>query len=500
MADGCIIAPLSRCEPGVRPFSIRATGTSPSCSSSRSSSASSCISRFAHASPAGPPPTIAIPTSIRSSAASSKAPMNSFSDSTGGGNSIGAIPVAMAGSAALLRLDRVGELGDDLVQISDHTEVGELEDRRVLVLVDRDDVLRGLHTDLVLDRARDAEREVELRCDRLTGLADLRGVGVPARVDDRARRGHGAAECAGEVLGELEVLGLAEPASTAHEQVGVLDVHVGAALLAALHELRLGRPVGQRHVDLLDLRRAVAGLVHLERVESPDDDPGLADVVDVHDRRVLEDRALGDELAVLRLDRRDLHRHAGVQARGEAGPDLEAEQAAAEQRVAVAVVLDQLRHHVDDRLREALWRPRDVGLRRAVLAELRGEIGRQVVAVADEHRVRLLAELVRELGGLGDRAERVLVELAVVVEYVGEDPAHARSFLSSSHDTIFSTVSSVSSSSMISPASFSGGGLMDRTRVLEPSSPTLPASIWTSPVDFVSSGFFFAPMIALSDG
>src|SRR3954447_9950369 len=254
MADGCIIAPLSRCEPGVRPFSIRATGTSPSCSSSRSSSASSCISRFAHASPAGPPPTIAIPTSIRSSAASSKAPMNSFSDSTGGGNSIGAIPVAMAGSAALLRLDRVGELGDDLVQISDHTEVGELEDRRVLVLVDRDDVLRGLHADLVLDRARDAGGEVELRPDGLAGLADLRRVRVPPGVDARARRRDRAAERARELLELLEALGLAEPASTGDEHVRVLDVDVGAALLAALDHLRLQRVGGILDLDVLDRR------------------------------------------------------------------------------------------------------------------------------------------------------------------------------------------------------------------------------------------------------
>src|SRR3712207_7393219 len=49
--------------------------------------------------------------------------------------------------------------------------------------------------------------------------------------------------------------------------------------------------------------------------------------------RSLQDRALGDELAVLDADVGDFHADAGVQARGEAGADLEAEQAAAEQRV-----------------------------------------------------------------------------------------------------------------------------------------------------------------------
>jgi hypothetical protein len=63
--------------------------------------------------------------------------------------------------------------------------------------------------------------------------------------------------------------------------------------------------------------------------------------------------------------------------------------------------------------------------------------------------MRLCADLARELGRLGDGAEGVLVELALVVEYVSEDPAHPSNFLSSSQATICWTVSSVSSSSMI---------------------------------------------------
>src|SRR3954469_21259815 len=145
------MAPLSRCEPVVLPFSMRATGTSPSSSASCGSSSSSCIRRTAQASPAGPPPTITTPTSIRSSSGSVGAPTNSLPESTGGGNSAGETPIA--GSAALLGLHGLGQLRQDLVEIADDAEVGELEDRRVLVLVDRDDVLRGLHADLVLDRA-----------------------------------------------------------------------------------------------------------------------------------------------------------------------------------------------------------------------------------------------------------------------------------------------------------------------------------------------------------
>ena len=202
------------------------------------------------------------------------------------------------------------------------------------------------------------------------------------------------------------------------------------------------------------MRRA-AGLLDLERVQAPDDHADAGAVVHGGDLRVLQDRALGDELAVLDPDRRDLHAHAGVQPRGEAGADLEAEQAAAEQRVPVAAGLDRRRHRVHDRLREALRAFDAVDLRRAVVAELTPPDRRD--ALAHDDRVALGAELGREAGALGDGAERVLVDRAVVVQRVDQNPAHDRSFLSSSHATIFSTVSLVSSSSMIWPADFAGG-------------------------------------------
>src|SRR4051794_15363983 len=246
-----MFAPESRCAPATLPFSITATGTSPSFSVSSGSSSSSCRSLLAQASPAGPPPTIATPTSIRSSGASVGGPIT-LSESKGGGNSLGATAgmwkgsftrrAASRSSAALLGFDRLGQLGDDLVQVAHHPEVRELEDRRVRVLVDRQDVLRVLHPDLVLDRPGDAGGEVQLRRHGLTGLADLGRVGVPAGVDDRTGRGDGAAHRLGQFLGELEALRGAEAAAAADEDVGVLDVDVGAALLAALDHRRLGRP------------------------------------------------------------------------------------------------------------------------------------------------------------------------------------------------------------------------------------------------------------------
>src|SRR5262249_26800965 len=126
----------------------------------------------------------------------------------------------------------------------------------------------------------------------------------------------------------------------------------------------------------------------------------------------------------------------------------------------------------------------------------------------DEDRVRLATELGGELRALGDRALRVLVDRALVVERVDKDVRHSDQFLSraqmslrsSSQATIFSTVSLVSSSSMMRPAALAGGALAAVHCAAELSPPTFEASMPTSPVVTASSGFFFAPMIAFSDG
>src|SRR5262249_49673717 len=69
---------------------------------------------------------------------------------------------------ALLRL--LGELRDDDIQVADDAEVAEAEDRRLFVLVDRDDQPGGAHPGLVLHRAGDAAGDVDRRLHRLAGL------------------------------------------------------------------------------------------------------------------------------------------------------------------------------------------------------------------------------------------------------------------------------------------------------------------------------------------
>ena len=63
-------------------------------------------------------------------------------------------------------LQALGELGQHLVQVTDNTEVGVGEDRRVLVPVDRDDDLGVVDADHVLHLTGDADGQVEVGLDR----------------------------------------------------------------------------------------------------------------------------------------------------------------------------------------------------------------------------------------------------------------------------------------------------------------------------------------------
>src|SRR5256885_16059792 len=94
----------------------------------------------------------------------------------------------------------------DLEQVADDPVITDLENRRVLVLVDRDDDLRRAHAGEVLDRARDPDRDVERRGDGLPRLAHLIGVRPPARVPHRPGRSDrgAAAEPPGHPGAQLE--------------------------------------------------------------------------------------------------------------------------------------------------------------------------------------------------------------------------------------------------------------------------------------------------------
>jgi len=87
----------------------------------------------------------------------------------------------------------------ELEQITDQSDVGHLEDRGILVLVDGDDDLRILHVGKVLDRSRNTDRDIDFGANDLAGLADLIVVGNIARIDGRTPCTDASTELVGEV-------------------------------------------------------------------------------------------------------------------------------------------------------------------------------------------------------------------------------------------------------------------------------------------------------------
>ena len=114
-----------------------------------------------------------------------------------GGYAVDALGANVASFLSAL-VELLGQLRHDLEQVADQADVGDLEDRRVLVLVDRDDDLRILHAREVLDRAGNADRDIDFGRDDLAGLADLIVVGRIAGVD----RGAAGADPGLELVGE----------------------------------------------------------------------------------------------------------------------------------------------------------------------------------------------------------------------------------------------------------------------------------------------------------
>src|SRR5216117_4356570 len=144
-ACGLTTAPERQCSPSAAAFS--STPMLRAGPSRRARPASS----IAAARPAGPAPTISTSSSIRSPAPEEPTGRISRSSGSGGWYCAGiTFPVLH-----MQFLDLFREPRDHLEQISHDPVIGHLEDRRVLVLVDRDDHLRGAHAGEVLDRAGD---------------------------------------------------------------------------------------------------------------------------------------------------------------------------------------------------------------------------------------------------------------------------------------------------------------------------------------------------------
>ena len=91
-------------------------------------------------------------------------------------------------------------------EVRDKPVIGHLEDRRLFVLVDRDDDLAVLHPREVLDRTRDADRDVEVRRHDLARLPHLPVVRRVAGIDRGTARADGGAELVGKAFDQRETV------------------------------------------------------------------------------------------------------------------------------------------------------------------------------------------------------------------------------------------------------------------------------------------------------
>src|SRR5918995_59726 len=388
--------------------------------------------------------------------------------------------------------DELGQLRHDRVQVADDAEIGELEDGRVGVLVDRDDRLRALHPDLVLDRARDPAGDVERRRDGLPRLTDLRGVRVPAGVDDCARGRDGASEGLRQLLDERELLRLAETAPAGDDHVRVLDRR--AALLRVRLLDHLGRERVLLQVRLEGLDGAGRGpLGRIERAGPEQADARRRLPADVDDDRVAESRLLADELAPVTRDVGQLPVEPCVQTRRQGGGDVGRQDRLAEEDRVDLLVGDELGDRVDARLRQRRFQPRivrDVARGRTVLPRL---LGQPVEAGADDHA----RDVAVEARSLREDRQRALLQLAVVM-LEEDEGADQSSLFSARKATICSAALPSSSILRVSPRG--GGSFSARTSVFDPCSPALLPSRPRSASETVSCGFDFAPMIPFRDG
>src|SRR5258708_14986998 len=92
------------------------------------------------------------------------------------------------------------------------------------MFVECDDGARAFHANDVLNRAADAEREIQLGCNRLAGGTDLAVHGMPAIVADGTRGGEIGAECVGQLLGDFDVFLFFDAAAYGHDHFGLGEV------------------------------------------------------------------------------------------------------------------------------------------------------------------------------------------------------------------------------------------------------------------------------------
>src|SRR5690606_28086100 len=160
------------------------------------------------------------------------------------------------------RSDELFEFRHDLEEVAYQAVVGYLEDRRIFILVDRNDHLGILHARQVLDGTGDADRDIQLRRDDLAGLADLHVVGHEAGIDGSARSAYRGAKLVGQRVQVLEVVAVAHAAAAGNDDLG--SGQFGAIRLGQLFADEGGDALVAGTGDLLDGSGTAFGIDRIE--------------------------------------------------------------------------------------------------------------------------------------------------------------------------------------------------------------------------------------------
>ena len=175
-----------------------------------------------------------------------------------------------------------------------------------------------------------------------------------------------------------------------------------------LEHRRLRREVLEVDRDLGDLGLTRVPPDRLERAGTDQREPGLALPADLDVDRVAEGRARPDEGAVALFEVDEVPVQAGVEPGGEAGRDIGGQHRRGEEHRVVGAFFDHLFEHVH----AGLWERRLEGrvVRDPDLAGAVGLAGECGDPGARDHAVG-----VAERRGLGQHAERALLDLTAVV-------------------------------------------------------------------------------------
>lgn len=138
-----------------------------------------------------------------------------------------------------LSLDLVSQLGDSVKEIGHKTNVSNLKDGSIGVLVDGGNHLGVLHSSQMLDGAGNADGNVKLGSNHLSGLANLQRVVGKARVHGGSRGSDGGSKSVGQREHDLvKVLLVLETSASRDHLLGASQI--GSLGLGEL----LGQPLG----------------------------------------------------------------------------------------------------------------------------------------------------------------------------------------------------------------------------------------------------------------